>query len=82
MAPEESFQQQLGLAGSSIDTSLRYFPATYGQDGFIHATKEPNKLLNIGTHFYKSSIGSWVCIELDTNLLGAPVIYEAGGVIC
>ncbi len=75
MAPEDSYRQQLG---SGFDATSRYFPKTYGQDGFIHATKEPRSLLNIGTHFYKASIGPWICMELDANLLGVPVVYEAG----
>ena len=30
-----------------------YFPATYDQDGFVHATKDPEMLMDIANHFYK-----------------------------
>jgi hypothetical protein len=30
-----------------------YFPPTYEKDGFVHATREPERLLGIANHFYK-----------------------------
>ena len=36
-----------------------YYPPTYEQDGFIHLTADPLKLLGVANHFYKSSIGDW-----------------------
>ena len=54
-----------------------YFPPTYEQDGFVHATENPSDLLGVGNHFYKSAKGSWVCLKLDVTLLNAKVIYES-----
>lgn len=54
-----------------------YFPPTYSQDGFIHATSNPKLLVDCGNHFYKNVKGNWVCILLNPGLLGGPVIYEA-----
>lgn len=46
-----------------------YYPPTYDADGFIHATHDPKMLLEVGTHFYKDSIGEWICLKLDVSLL-------------
>jgi uncharacterized protein (DUF952 family) len=42
-----------------------YYPPTYEQDGFIHATAEPKLLLDVGTYFYKAVVGNWICLEID-----------------
>ncbi len=52
-----------------------YYPPTYEQDNFIHATEQPNDLLNVGNHFYKEVKGTWICIKIDPTEL--KVIYEA-----
>ena len=54
-----------------------YVSPTFGQDNFIHATENPAMLLEAGTHFYKASIGDWICLKLNPELLAGPVIYEA-----
>jgi len=55
-----------------------YYPPTYSQDGFIHATAEPTLLLDVGTYFYKDVKGDWICLEMDPLKLGreGTVIYE------
>jgi uncharacterized protein (DUF952 family) len=53
-----------------------YYPPTYHNDGFVHATREPSMLLNVGNHFYKSVPGEWICIALDPALLGCRCRYE------
>ena len=58
-----------------------YFPPTYEADGFIHATGDPNFLLDVGTHFYKEDKGDWVCLKLNHRALhdiGSKIVYEAG----
>ena len=55
-----------------------YFPPTYQQDGFIHATSDPSLLLSIGTYFYKNDRNEWICLEIDTNKLISPVKFEPG----
>jgi uncharacterized protein (DUF952 family) len=59
------------------DGSL-YFPPTYAQDGFVHATADPKMLLSIGTHFYKDDRNDWICLELDVTKLCSPLKYEPG----
>ena len=56
-----------------------YYPPTYQQDGFIHATAEPKLLLDVGTYFYKEVKGDWICLEIDPILVGreGTVKYEA-----
>lgn len=55
-----------------------YYPPTYQQDGFIHATADPSLLLSIGTYFYKNDLNDWICLEIDTEKLISPVKYEPG----
>ena len=62
---------------SAIRNGLKYYPPTYSLDGFIHATEDPNLLLDIANHFYTKSTGNWICIELRKVSLGCLVIYEA-----
>lgn len=69
MCIESEFDQQ------TISGGL-YYPPTYNTDGFIHATHDPRMLLEVGTHFYKDSIGEWICIKLDVSLL-PQVLMEA-----
>eukprot|EP01039_Chlorochromonas_danica_P001845 gene1845-2018_t len=54
-----------------------YYPPTYSMEGFVHATKEPNMLLGVGNHFYKSVPGEWICLALDPQFLNAEVRFEA-----
>lgn len=70
MAIEENFNRQ-------TEEGKMYFPPTYEADGFIHATAEPQSLLPVGTHFYKETVGDWICLKLDVTKLGGPVVYEA-----
>lgn len=63
------FQAQMG-------TNAVYFPPTYQQDGFVHATRVPADLVVVGNHFYKSLPGDWICLEIDPTYLGCRCIYE------
>jgi uncharacterized protein (DUF952 family) len=56
----------------------QYVPPTFAQDGFIHATAEPNALLPVANHFYLKSKGDWICLKIDpAKLLTSKVVYEA-----
>lgn len=59
------------LSGRSL-----YFPPTYNQDGFIHATAVPSLLIEVANHFYQDSRDDWICMEIDPQFLGCKVIYE------
>ncbi len=60
----------------AFDAKTLYYPPTYREDGFIHATAVPTMLLVVANHFYKESQGDWICLELNPELLGAKVVYE------
>ena len=61
----------------AIQQGGSYYSPTYEQDGFIHATENPALLLHAGTHFYRSSVGRWICLKIDANKLNAEIKYEA-----
>ena len=47
-----------------------YYPPTFEQDGnFTHATGVPSRLLLAANHFYTSSQGDWICVELSHSAL-------------
>ena len=87
---------QSALFTEAANQHRDYFPPTYAHDGFIHATAVPSMLIEVANHFYKdtrgrtipyhhslvyiSSIGDWICLEIDPQLLAnGPqcVVYEA-----
>lgn len=65
----------------TIAANAAYFPPTFVQDGrFTHATHVPSTLLTTANHFYKSTHGDWICLELDREVLeskyGIVTIFE------
>lgn len=64
----------------ALSEKSAYYPPTFYADGkFTHATAIPNNLIDTANHFYTSTKGDWVCIELDrkalTNL-GIVTVFE------
>eukprot|EP00808_Paulinella_micropora_P020214 g34499.t1 len=56
-----------------------YYPPTYKQDGFTHATADGSKLLGVLNHFYKDVPGEWVCLKFTRKSLaiaGVDVVFE------
>lgn len=56
-----------------------YFPETFEKEQFVHATADPAVLLSVLNHFYKSSIGDWVCLRMTVASLlqhGVQTIFE------
>ena len=56
-----------------------YFPPTYDQDGFTHATANPDLLLNVANHFYTDVPGEWQCLKMSVASLKAAqvdVVFE------
>lgn len=65
---------QAALANDSV-----YYPPTYDQDGFTHATANPELLLNVANHFYTDVPGKWLCLQMTTDSLkaaGVDVVFE------
>ena len=54
-----------------------YFPPTYEQDGFIHATHDGHLLVDVLNHFYKEVEGTFLCLALDIAALASPVKMES-----
>lgn len=46
-----------------------YYPPTYVEDGFTHATADPSKLLGVANHFYKSVRAEWLCLKMTRKTI-------------
>jgi len=46
-----------------------YYPPTFEQDGFTHATSVATRLLTVANHFYTDSEGDWVCLVFRVSTL-------------
>ncbi len=44
---------------------------------FVEITAAAELLIVTANHFYTSSLGDWICIQLNPSLLSSRVIYEA-----
>lgn len=53
----------------ALDENAVYYPPTYEQDGFTHATANPDFLLTIGNHFYTAVEGDWLCLRMSVETL-------------
>ena len=51
------------------ETGDQYFPPTYEQDGFTHATADPSKLLDVLNYFYKDVKEDFVCLRFTQDTL-------------
>ena len=58
------------------ESSGLYFSATFDADKFIHATEDPQFLLEAGNHFYKDVPGEWCCLKIDAAKLNCEIVYE------
>jgi len=70
---------QADLWWAAVDGEVDYFPPTYDQDGFTHATANPDLLLNVANHFYKDVAGEWLCLRMTVDSLkavGTEVVFE------
>ena len=50
-------------------TGETYYPPTYAQDGFTHATADPAKLLGVANHFYKDVKSDWLCLKMTRQTI-------------
>ena len=70
---------QADLWQTAVDSGAAYFPPTYQQDGFTHATANPELLMNVANHFYLDVPGKWLCLQMTTDSLaaaGTEVVFE------
>ena len=70
---------QADLWAAAVEGDTTYFPPTYEQDGFTHATANPDLLLNVANHFYTDVPGKWLCLRMTVGSLaagGTEVVFE------
>ena len=70
---------QADLWQEALDNDTFYYPPTYKQDGFTHATANPDLLLNVANHFYTEVPGKWLCLRMTVASLkaaGVETIFE------
>ncbi len=70
---------QKDLWEQTIADGSTYYPPTYSQDKFTHATANPDFLLIIGNHFYQDVKGDWLCLRMSVDTLqtnGVQTIFE------
>lgn len=48
-----------------------YFPPTYAEDGFTHATADPTKLLDVANYFYQDVVADWLCLKMTRATLAS-----------
>lgn len=70
---------QKSMWDEALEKNATYFPPTYSQDNFTHATANPDFLLTIGNHFYQDVKGEWLCLRMSVKSLaatGVQTIFE------
>jgi len=61
---------QKSLWETAVDSGSAYFPPTFEVDGgFTHATAVPKRLITTANHFYTSTKGDWICLQLSRSAL-------------
>lgn len=65
----------------SVASADEYAPPSLQSEGFVHATKEPEKLAEVANQFYDSELhGPLLILVLDEAEIPAPIRYEDPGV--
>jgi uncharacterized protein (DUF952 family) len=62
---------QKSLWDAAVAQGSDYYPPTYHQDGFTHATADPKYLIGVANHFYQSVAGEWVCLHMTRASLSS-----------
>ena len=54
----------------AVESQTPYFPPTFEEEGFIHATSIPQKLIDTANQFYTNSkCDDWICLKLSRSAL-------------
>ena len=71
---------QKSLWDEAVSAKKAYFPPTFKEDGmFTHATAVPQRLVTTANHFYTSTTGDWICLQLSRSALyniGIDTVFE------
>jgi len=54
-----------------------YQADTLATEGFIHCTREADRLMQVANHFYRQISGDFVILSVETDLLASEVRWEA-----
>lgn len=61
---------QKSLWEQALQSKTPYYPPTFKEDGYYtHATAVPSRLIETANHFYTSTQGDWICVELNYHAL-------------
>lgn len=52
-------------------------PPSLDQEGFIHCTREPEVMRQVANAFYRDDPAEYLVLEVETELVTAPVKFEA-----
>jgi uncharacterized protein (DUF952 family) len=53
-----------------------YVPDAFAGEGFIHCTDGVQNLIDVGNRYYTGDLRTFVCLEIDLDLVKSPVRYE------
>jgi uncharacterized protein (DUF952 family) len=53
-----------------------YRPEAFGREGFVHCTDGEELLIEVGNRYYRGDPRAYVVLEIDTDALRHPTIYE------
>merc|ERR1712087_384945 len=68
--PEELYHMcQKALWEKAKASGAAYFPPTFDEDGFTHATAVPSRLIETANHFYQGVEGEWICLRFTRSSL-------------
>ena len=57
------------VANAADGEAAEYFPPTYEEDGFTHATADPRFLLGVANHFYRDTEAPWICLKMTRETI-------------
>ena len=57
------------VASAADGEAAEYFPPTYEEDGFTHATADPRFLLGVANHFYRDTEAPWICLKMTRETI-------------
>jgi len=66
---------------AAVVSGAAYFPPSFQQDGFTHATNVAERLIETANHYYISSKDDWICLKLCSatilkNKCGIVTVFE------
>ena len=60
-------------------TSDRYVPERFEDEGFIHCTDTIEEVVAVGNRYYQTDPRPYLLLEIDCDAVAAPIVYEDAG---